>query len=271
MKFVKILICDCGGDFILKNNSINCIKCGAIKKRNNNTIIFEEVYKPTNSKPQIYNFSDKVINSSKSWRVQNYKLTKDWAEELTSIEYVIDLGCGPLTNSNLLKDFNTIFIDGGKFDNIDVVCDFAKKLPIKSESVEAILCSNVFEHLSEPEICMKEISRVLKKNGKALILIPFIIKLHQEPFDFYRYTKHALKYISKKSNLDVQEIKEIGGVSEILSTLFRIYIASSNNYLFKLSLKMQYIILRISRKIFKDDKPISILPQGYALYLKKTK
>ena len=38
----------------------------------------------------------------------------------------------------------------------------------------------------------RSICNVLKKNGECLIIVPFTIKNHQEPFDYNRYTKYYL-------------------------------------------------------------------------------
>jgi len=234
-----------------------------------NCFIFDEVYKveDTSSKPMF--FSEDVIKNSLGWRTQNYELTKIWVDSLPSDYIVLDLGCGQLTNSNLLKNSKVIYLDGAYFEGIDVVCDFGKKLPLKSSSVDAILFSNVLEHMKEPQLVMNEISRVLKKDGELLLLVPFSIKLHQTPFDFFRYTKYALEYMSNNSALTVKEIKEVGGILNIMGTLLRQAIQNEEKFLNKILFRFQYLLYRIQKKLFGEGKVIESLPQGYALYATK--
>ena len=149
------------------------------------------------------------------------------------------------------------------------MCNFSKKLPFKSNSIDAILCSNVLEHLPEPQIFFDEIYRVSKVNSSILILVPFIIKLHQEPYDFFRYSSHGLKYLSKKAGLEIIEIKEVGGFSNIFGNLLQVAIKETNNPVKLLGLKLQFLIWRVFRKFYKDDNSNPLLPQGYALILSK--
>jgi len=231
--------------------------------------IFDEVYKAkaTSAKPLF--FSEKWIKKSVTWRVQNYELAKIWIDSLPSDYIILDLGCGRLTNSNLLKNSKVIYIDGAFFEGIDVVCDFSKKLPIKSSSVDAILFSNVLEHMKEPQLAMNEISRVLKKDGELLLLVPYSIKLHQTPIDFFRYTKYALEYMSNNSGLKVKEIKEVGGVLNIMGTLLKQAIRNEEESLYQILFRVQYLLHRIQTKLFGQGKVIESNPQGYALYATK--
>jgi SAM-dependent methyltransferase len=47
-----------------------------------------------------------------------------------------------------------------------------KKLPFKNNSFDAIYCSHLVEHLDDPLYLMKEIKRILKKNGRGVIITP---------------------------------------------------------------------------------------------------
>ena len=271
-KLISILSCDCGGDFSTLENGVRCFKCGKeIKKTSNQgeCLVFEEVYKLKDPSPKIFNPTTLRQNKLQNWREENYKIIRQWVEQLTDVNFLLDFGSGPLTNFELLKDNNTIFVDGAKFDGINIVCDFSNKTPFKSSSVDAILCSNVFEHLPEPQKTLREIARILRQDGCVLIFVPFVIKLHQEPYDFHRYTKHSLKYLADSSGLAVSEIREVGGFSNILGTIFSIAIRRTTHPIKRVGLKIQYLIWRILRKLYGDDPADEILPQGYAVFLTK--
>lgn len=234
-----------------------------------NCFIFDEVYKVEDKSSNPLFYSEDEIKKSLNWRTQNYKLTKSWVDSLPSDYLVLDLGCGRLTNSNLLKNSKAVYMDGAYFEGVNVVCDFAKKIPIKSSSVDAILLSNVLEHVPEPQLLMKEISRILKEDGELLLLVPYSIKLHQTPFDFFRYTKYALEYLSNNSGLKVKEIREVGGILNIMGVLLRIALQNEEKVLNKILLKLQYLVYRIQKKVFGEGVIVKEIPQGYALYASK--
>ncbi len=50
--------------------------------------------------------------------------------------------------------------------------DVEKGLPYKDTSVDLVWCTEVLEHLKNPEKFLKETDRVLKKNGMAILTTP---------------------------------------------------------------------------------------------------
>jgi len=49
----------------------------------------------------------------------------------------------------------------------------AYKLPFKSNFFDAVICSEVLEHVPNPGIILSEISRVLKKKGVCMVSVPY--------------------------------------------------------------------------------------------------
>lgn len=94
----------------------------------------------------------------------------------------------------------------GKLDYIGNIWEIAEK----DEFFDAILCTEVFEHIPYPDQTIKEFSRLLKQGGKLLLTAPFCSIPHMEPYyhfngfsrDFYIYfaNKYNLKIISIETN-----------------------------------------------------------------------
>ena len=68
-------------------------------------------------------------------------------------------------------------------------------------SFDGALCTAVLEHLEEPEKAIRECHRVLKPGGVAVYSVPFIWHLHEEPRDFFRFSKYGLRYLFEKVRL----------------------------------------------------------------------
>jgi len=79
---------------------------------------------------------------------------------------------------------------------LDFVGDLGQ-LPVKNDSLDAVICWSVLEHVYEPQQCVREIRRVLKKNGTGLFQLPFFYPCHgnEKSVDCYRFTIHGLTYM----------------------------------------------------------------------------
>lgn len=67
---------------------------------------------------------------------------------------------------------------------IDYVCDVAK-IPLPDGCFDAILCTEVFEHVVDPMAVLAEFSRLLKPGGKLFVTAPLGSCLHMEPYHYY--------------------------------------------------------------------------------------
>ncbi len=63
-------------------------------------------------------------------------------------------------------------------------------LPLRSESCHAVICSELLEHVSDPPAVLAEVHRVLRGGGTLLVCVPFLARIHGDPYDFGRYTDY---------------------------------------------------------------------------------
>ena len=85
------------------------------------------------------------------------------------------------------------------------------QLPFQDRSFDTVLNTQVLEHVPDPQRLIAEMSRVLKPGGVLILSAPMTWPLHEEPFDFYRYTTHGLKSLLHSNRLRViQEIQRAG-------------------------------------------------------------
>ncbi len=72
----------------------------------------------------------------------------------------------------------------GAYSDVDYISD-AASIPVEAGSFDAVICTEVLEHVAEPIKVVKEISRVLRPGGKLILTAPLGSGIHQEPFHFY--------------------------------------------------------------------------------------
>ena len=76
----------------------------------------------------------------------------------------------------------------------------------EDKKFDYIFIMEVLEHVHNPIKAIKEIRRTLKKGGKLIMSTPFIFPIHDEPYDFFRFTKYGLKLILKNfRNITIKE------------------------------------------------------------------
>ena len=138
---------------------------------------------------------------------------------------LIDIGCGTKPYQALLKSFvdEHIGVDyEGSLHGRDMIdlLGSAYAIPAPDAYFDSALCTSVLEHLEEPEQALRECYRVLKLGGVAIYSVPFIWHLHEEPRDFYRFSKYGLDYLFKKAGFDVIEIIALSGFWVTFGQLF---------------------------------------------------
>ena len=135
---------------------------------------------------------------------------------------LLDLGCGQVPMYELYRHYVTenVCLDwGGTLhgrDFVDIECDLAGSLPLPDREFDTILCSDVIEHLCEPDVVWAEMSRILHPGGVLLLNTPFLFWLHEQPHDYFRYTEFSLKYYAEKHGFNNVEIHRLGGPLDIV-------------------------------------------------------
>jgi SAM-dependent methyltransferase len=104
----------------------------------------------------------------------------------------------------------------------------AYRIPVADSSFDSAICTAVLEHLEEPEQALRECYRAIKSGGVAIYSVPFIWHLHEEPRDFYRFSKYGLKYLFEKVGFEIIEIKPLSGFWVTFGQLFVYYIYRFN-------------------------------------------
>ena len=172
---------------------------------------------------------------------------------------VLDIGCGTKPYKQLLAPFLTEHVgvdhEATLHDKSDIdLFGTAYHVPVENGSFDCAICTAVLEHLEEPEQALRECYRVLKPGGVAIYSVPFIWHLHEEPRDFYRFSKHGLKYLFEKVGFEIIELKALSGFWVTFGQMFVYYLYRFNRGPFRW---------------FRVIEILGLLIQGFSYFLDK--
>jgi len=165
-------------------------------------------------------------------RYSIYSAIKDFADNTNENVKILDVGCGlkPYRHLFIAKEYIGIDIQGGGHtDEAKIVNAYYDGLhiPYPDKSYDVVICTQVLEHATDPEILLKEITRVLKPQGKIFLSMPFIYPEHEIPFDFRRFTSFEHKRNLEKNGFEEIKIYKTTGFFGTFGQLFVIFIFES--------------------------------------------
>lgn len=139
---------------------------------------------------------------------------------------LLDLGCGKVPLYTLYKDYvsESFCVDWGNSmhgnEYLDLQTDISQKLPFEDNNFQTVICSDVLEHVYNPQDVLNEIIRVTKPGGYILISTPFNYWMHEIPYDYYRYTTYFYeKFAEKNEKVEIECIKQMGGMWAVMGDL----------------------------------------------------
>lgn len=94
----------------------------------------------------------------------------------------------------------------------------AEAMPmIPDASYDTVFSFEVLEHLPHPQRAMAEMARVLRPGGVLLLTVPHLSRLHEEPHDYFRYTRHGLRVLVEDAGLVVERVTPTAGLLSFLA------------------------------------------------------
>ena len=159
-------------------------------------------------------------------------------------------------------------------DNLDIVSDIIA-IPEPDKCFDVILCTEVFEHIPNPVLAIKEFARLLKSNGTLIITAPFCSLTHFAPYHFSTgFNKYFYEHNLAAHGFSIVEITPNGNFFEYLAqevqrigTVSATYVSDSLSQEEELAQKV--ILNALNRFSKKDKNSNDLLCFGYLVVAKK--
>lgn len=160
-----------------------------------------------------------------------------WLEEalkkIPTGSRILDAGAGELRYKEFCEHLNYVSQDFAQYNGegdskglqtgtwdqtkLDIISDITE-IPELDDSFDAIMCVEVFEHLPDPTLAIKEFARLLKSGGTLIITAPFCSLTHFAPYHFGTgYNTYYYEHHLKKNGFEVLEIDRNGNYFSYLS------------------------------------------------------
>lgn len=145
-----------------------------------------------------------------------------FAAETPKGALVVDAGAGEGNYRGFFKDHLYVGLDLGigdmqwDYSRLDVVGDLSA-LPFRDAAFDGAINIVTLEHVKEPARVMEEIGRVLRPQGRLLVVVPHEWEVHQEPHDYFRYTRHGMRYLLERAGFSDIAIEPVGGYFRLLA------------------------------------------------------
>jgi SAM-dependent methyltransferase len=128
----------------------------------------------------------KFINETRSFFIDRY---------LSKTDLICDIGSqGKLIPE--LQSYNLVTLDISDSDGADIVADITKYNPqIADNHYDALICTEVLEHVVDPFAAIRELRRIVKTGGYLLFTTPLNARIHGPIPDCWRFTEFGLKVL----------------------------------------------------------------------------
>jgi len=112
----------------------------------------------------------------------------------------------------------------------DYLCS-SDKVPVDDETFDVIVITEVLEHLERPEDTLNEAFRILRKKGRLIASMPFLYKIHPDPFDFQRWTPDKIRLEFTKTGFELIQIRTMGGFFAVVYDLTHAFLVDKDGKL----------------------------------------
>jgi len=206
--------------------------------RNPGTIKFKKMINRQRISPRLWDYSCPVMKSHLSAFLffKHLVLSEGRAR-------VLDIGCGfkPWLELFPKGRLEYVGVDFDRERSDAEVAGSAEALPFGEGEFDAIICSEVLEHVADVQKALAELRRVAKNGAPVYITSPFMFPNHGIPHDYQRFTRYF--YLSVFSADEVLWLKETNSSAATMFLMPNFFLESSPFWAMKGVKSICYVLM----------------------------
>lgn len=135
----------------------------------------------------------------------------EYGVKLDTNSLVLDLGGGQSPSYYRFLGYssppkNVIRVDIVSINRPALLASLEHRLPMSDNISSQVFLFNVLEHIYHHQQLLAEIHRILKPGGELFLYVPFLINIHADPHDYFRYSASALEKLLAETGFKAYEI-----------------------------------------------------------------
>lgn len=152
----------------------------------------------------------------------------------------------------------------------------AESIPLKSNSIDWVICTEVIEFINDPRQMLSEVNRVLKSGGKVFLTAPFLYRIHGSPYDLQRFTDEKLKNLFDRAQFHIEYLRPHGSFFTVLADFIKAGLAQIKTTFLRYALTFLLmpiiLLLRWCDQLESTNKSkfLTSFTTGYVLIAKKS-
>jgi SAM-dependent methyltransferase len=127
---------------------------------------------------------------------------------------VLDFGCADQPYRRFFGPgvaYTGADLPGNPLASVEIAPDGT--LPLPGGEFDAILSTQVLEHVEDPAVHLAECHRLLRPGGRVLLSTHGIMVWHPDPVDLWRWTGEGLRHQVERAGLEVVRFEGIMGLA----------------------------------------------------------
>lgn len=148
---------------------------------------------------------------------------------------VLDVGCGRQPFATFMEGLGYRYLGLDVRQNpegtVAFICAIDEELSpdLAGEQFDLIVCLEVLEHVADWHQAFSNLATLLAPGGGLLLTCPSFYPLHEEPYDFWRPTPHAIARFAVAAGLVPRNIETAGGAWEVMGTALTLAVPGAAN------------------------------------------
>lgn len=171
-----------------------------------------------------------ISRSLKFWLSRNKPIFLGPEGRVMTHGVVLDLGCGEQPFRKMLsKTHRYVGIDiASGFDmshpSSGIILYDGISLPLRSDSVNLVVTTEVFEHVRDLSKLLREVARVLTSEGSVFVTMPWSARVHYSPNDYRRLTPYGIQVEAESVGLKLVCHESRGNLLSVISNKLNVWL-----------------------------------------------